>query len=882
MPSNAFKSGLTCALLSLLSACSNDSSSTDEPPRESGQNVSSETNANRDAAIEDKLERMRKIGTDYKPQISLALKKDPALEKRIKGLLDKMTLEQKVGQMVQVRIGQATPEEIAKYGVGSILNGGGQWPNDNRDATAKEWADYAETIYQASMNYPNSEVSIPIIWGTDAVHGHNNVRGAVLYPHNIGLGAANNPELVKKIAQATAASVAATGIDWNFAPSVAVARDYRWGRTYESFSENPEIVTELGAKVVEGLQGDPNSKSFLDQSRVIATAKHFIGDGGTGYGDDQGYTFGRQTKLLETHLPSYLSALESGVQTIMASYNFWNGKHSHANKALLTDLLKGELQFDGFIVSDWQAIPHIDGCTLDSCAESVIAGVDVFMIPNAPDWQNFHKNTVQQVKDGSIPLSRIDDAVTRILRVKMRAGLWDKPSPSKRELAGNNALIGASESRKIARQAVRESLVLLKNNGVLPINPTKKILVTGNAANNLSRQAGGWSLTWQGSDNKNEHYVGATSIFDGIAAAVADAGGKAILSTDDTSDEKVDVAIVVAGEDAYAEMYGDLQNLQTIEFEQDNKQTLQLIQKLKAKGIPTVLVFISGRPMWVNKELNAADAFVAAWLPGSEGQGIADVILSDKSGEVKHDFKGRLSFTWPKDACDGAVNFDDFNYKPLFKLGYGLTYNNTNPNWRQLDETDNQFPLGCRILGKTPVANEFAFNSENNWYFTIERNSLERVDVTRSVTLGAINAKPHPDKPDTVVAEWDGSEEGRLDLRNGNNKNDFLSSLAHNGSVTFDIKLESLGKEPLQAALYSGHLTGTTIDVNKLFSEKTTPGSWTTLSIDLRCFTNIRADMNKVSIPFGLHSKGKHKLALGNVRYVPNSAEKADMSCPAT
>ncbi len=816
--------------------------------------------------------------TAYKPTAISPVQKDAKIEKRIQTILNHMSLEQKIGQMIQVKIGDASLQEIKEYGIGSVLNGGGQAPNDEANSTAAQWAKYADAMYQASIAEHKGNAKIPIIWGTDAVHGHNNVQNAVLYPHNIGLGATRNPELVRQIAEATALSVAATGIDWNFAPTVAAARDYRWGRTYESFSEDPELVSILGAKVVEGLQGKASTPQFLDQYHVISTAKHFIGDGGTAYGDDQGYTYGTEEELLRLHLPGYITAIEAGVQTIMASYNFWNDTHSHNNKALLTGLLKNQLKFDGIVVSDWQAIPHITGCSLGSCPEAINAGIDVFMIPNAPDWQNFYHNTIEQVKKGAVPLSRIDDAVLRILRVKMRAGLWDKPSPSQRLVAGKNEIIGSDAHRELARQAVRESLVLLKNDGTLPLNPKQTILVAGTGANNLSMQSGGWSISWQGNDNKNEKYMGATSIYQGISRAVTAAGGKAILSETGDTSEPVDAAVVVFGETAYAEMYGDIQNLETLEIERKNKASLKLIKKLKAKGIKVIAVFISGRPMWVNKELNASNSFISAWLPGSEGQGIADVLFLDSNGKTNHDFKGKLSFSWPNRPCDAVLNKGEGKYQPLFPIGYGLTYSDPTTQWSSLNERSKTWAHGCRLGRKIPKVRTVKLNHKNSWNFYAERKDLTRKKIDQEVSIGAITAKPDTSKKGAVSVIWDGSEEGRLDLRNGIDNNEFLNMLANKGAVVFEIKIKALGEAPMKAAMYSSHLGGSTLELNDILGQQP-KNQWKTLSIDLRCFSNIRADMNKISIPFGLHSNGEHALSIANVRYVPKKAAKATMSC---
>ena len=589
------------------------------------------------------------------PKLNIAVKKDAEIEAQIASYLNSMTLEQKVAQMIQPEIRDITVEDMRKYGFGSYLNGGGAFPNGDKHATPQDWVALAEKMYQASVDDSIDGSKIPTMWGTDAVHGHNNVIGATLFPHNIGLGAANNPELIEQIAAVTAVEVMATGIDWVFAPTVAVVRDDRWGRTYEGYSEDPAIVREYSAAIVNGLQGKAD-EDFLSDKRVISTVKHFLGDGGTVDGDDQGNNIDSEQSLFDIHAQGYVGGLSAGSQSVMASFNSWNGVKNHGNKYLLTDVLKTRMGFDGFVVGDWNGHGQIKGCTNDSCPQAINAGLDIFMVPTGA-WKPLYENTIAQVKSGEISMARIDDAVARVLRVKLRAGLFDKPSPANRLYSGKTELIGAQDHREVARQAVRESLVLLKNkNDLLPLSPNQHVLITGDGADNIGKQSGGWSITWQGTNNKNADFPGATSIYKGLEEQVTAAGGKVTLSDDGSFDQRPDVAVVVFGEEPYAEGHGDRDNL---EFERGNKKSLALLKSLKAQGINVVSVFISGRPMWVNSELNASDAFVAAWLPGTEGGGVADVLLKAADGSVNHDFKGKLSFSWPKTAVQTTVNKGD-------------------------------------------------------------------------------------------------------------------------------------------------------------------------------------------------------------------------------
>jgi beta-glucosidase len=595
---------------------------------------------------------------------------DDDIEAKVAALLARMTLEQKVGQMVQPDIRSVTPDDVRKHRLGSVLNGGGAFPGENKHASVADWVALADRFYDASMDTANGALAIPIIWGTDAVHGHNNVIGATLFPHNIGLGAANDPDLMERIGAATAREVAATGLDWTFAPVVAVVRDDRWGRTYESYSEDPDIVRTYADRFVRGLQGVPGSREFLDSSHVFATAKHFIGDGGTADGVDRGDTVVGEADLLRIHGPGYVAAIAAGVQTVMASYNSWNGLKVHGHQHLLTDVLKKQMGFDGIVVSDWDGVDEVQGCSKDKCAQAINAGIDMVMVPT--DWRNFLTNTLDQVRAEKIPMARIDDAVTRILRVKYRAGLFDRGRPSSRPLANKRELIGAPEHRELAQQAVRKSLVLLKNErGVLPLRRKSHVLVVGDGADNISKQSGGWTLTWQGTENSQADFPGATTILQGIARTVEAAGGKVSSSVDGLRESQPDVAVVVFGEDPYAEWFGDLRSL---DYRGAGGAELALLQQLRQASVPTACVFLTGRPLWIEPELAACDAFVVAWLPGSEGGGVADVLFRKANGKVNYDFVGKLSFSWPRTASQTTLNRNDPGYDPLFPYGFGLRY----------------------------------------------------------------------------------------------------------------------------------------------------------------------------------------------------------------
>jgi beta-glucosidase len=584
---------------------------------------------------------------------------DARIEDRIDGLLKRMTVEEKVGQVVQPEWKSISPADVAQYHIGSIENGGGAVPSGNKHSSVQDWVNLIEPYYDASVDPKRNRIIIPLIWASDAVHGHNNVYGATLFPHNVGLGAAHDPDLLRRIGEVTAAEVRSTGMDWSFAPTIAVARDDRWGRTYESYSEDPKIVALYASAMVTGLEG--SASNFLDKDHVISTAKHFLGDGSTDGGRDQGDSLASEADLIRLHAAGYAQAIDAGTQSIMASYNSWHGIKMHANKALMTDVLKGQMGFDGFIMGDWNAHGQIPGCTNADCAPAFNAGLDIFNAPQ--DWKALYLNLVREVKDGTIPKARLDDAVRRILRVKMRMGVFDEPAPNKRP--NTYRPIGTTLHRAVARQAVRESLVLLKNDGVLPIKANAIVLIAGDGSDNVAMQAGGWTLSWQGADNGPNDFPGATSIYGGLKAQIDAGGGQALLSPDGTSAHKADVAIVVFGETPYAEFMGDQRD---VALHHDNVESLELIRKLKAQGVPVVAVMLSGRPLYVNPQINAADAFVEAWLPGSEGEGVADVLTG------KYDFTGKLSFSWPKDPDQTPLNVGDATYDPQFAYGFGLSY----------------------------------------------------------------------------------------------------------------------------------------------------------------------------------------------------------------
>ncbi len=600
------------------------------------------------------------------PEVSTAAL-DPEVEARIDEILSKMTLEQKVGQVIQADSNSVTPEEVKQYRLGSVLSGGNSAPGDLPYTDAANWLAAADAYYEASLDPEGVEIPIPVIWGIDAVHGHANLTGAVVFPHNVGLGAANDPDLVRRIAAVTAVELNVSGHDWTFAPTLAVPQNDRWGRGYEGFSEDPEVVKSYGGAIVLGLQGEVGSDDFMSSDKVISTAKHFLGDGGTVNGVDQGNTDISETELRDIHLPGYLTAIADGTQSVMASFNSWQGQPMHGQKALLTDVLKGRMNFQGFVIGDWNGHRLIPGCTETDCPESLNAGLDMYMAPDS--WKGLYESTMKHVQSGKIPMERLDDAIRRILRVKINSGIFEKPKPSARPLSGKTELLGSTEHRDLAREAVRKSLVLLKNNDqTLPLAANSRVHIIGAGADHIGKFAGGWTLSWQGGEYANDQFPNGETFLTAVQREVEAAGGSVTFdAVGDKVPDDIDVVIAVYGEDPYAEFMGDREN---VDFT-PNDLNPERLSDFRSANIPVVSVFLSGRPLWANPEINVSDAFIAAWLPGSEPAGVSDLIFRT---DPAYDFTGRLSFSWPKNAMQVKLNKHHPEYDPLFEVGYGLTY----------------------------------------------------------------------------------------------------------------------------------------------------------------------------------------------------------------
>ncbi len=773
---------------------------------------------------------------------------NPALEARVDALLGRMNLAQKVGQMTQPEIKTATPDDVRRYYLGSVLNGGGSWPKGNKYASAADWNALAQAYHAASM-----QNGIPVIWGIDAIHGNSNVYGATLFPHNIGLGAAHDRAAIAEMGAAVGKAVRATGIGWVFAPTLAVVRDDRWGRTYEGFSEDPAQVADYAAAYVTGLQGDLHGPGS-----VLATAKHFLGDGGTDQGKDQGVTRASQDEMLRIHAAGYRSALAAGVQTVMASYNSWddvaagvNYGKLHGSKALLTDLLKTKLGFDGFVVSDWNGIGQVPGCRNDSCAQAINAGIDMVMVPD--DWKAFIANTMAQVEHGDIPMARIDDAVRRILRVKLRAGLFDS-RPGK--YAGSEE---ALQARPLARKLVRESLVLLKHDRpMLPLRRGQRLLVVGKGADNLAMQNGGWTLTWQGTDNRNTDFPHG----DTLLAGLREHAGQVVYSADAKNVDvgSFDAVIAIIGETPYAEGAGDIGPADTLRHSSRYPEDLAVLRAVAGKGKPVLTVLLSGRPLWVNDLLNLSDALVAAWLPGTEGKGVADVLFG------KADFRGRLSFSWPKTVCQTSLNAGDPNYTPLFALGYGLAMRERRP----IGQLDASFPEGGCGNTDTWVIDAASYPL---YVATAERSMPLGLDLNTTTTLSGITASTVQvnTQQDGKRITWTGP--GRFEAR-AIKPGPIPNYVLRNAALRFDTIVEQAPLGTVRLAMQCGAGCSAMVDMTTTLRHAAGKGRQT-ISVPLACLAGLQT--KKVDIPFSISSDAPFSAAFAHIHI---AAQPAAGICP--
>jgi len=822
------------------------------------------------------------------PSLTSDIPADPAVETAIAGILAQMTVEEKLGQMIQPDLVELTPEDVRDYKIGTALNGAGRWPGMDRRATPKDWAETIGRFWAAAEEaYRDRPFRIPFMWAGDAVHGHNNVHGATIFPHNIGLGAARDPELIRRIGAATAAEIVATGVDWTFAPTVTVPRDRRWGRTYEGYSEDPEIVHAYARELVHGLQGS-NAGDLRRDGHVLACAKHWLADGGALDGEDRGTAHCTEDVLINVHAAGFLSAIEAGAQTVMAAYNGWVGsgrteERIHGSEYLMTTVLKGKIGFDGIVVGDWDAHQHVPGCDEGDANNVIKAGLDILMISSREKWTAVHRTALAAIRSGDIPMARIDDAVLRILRVKMRAGLWDKPRPQDRPTAGSTEVLGSAGHRALAREAVRKSLVLLKNDGAaLPIARTARVLVTGSAADAIQKQTGGYTMTWQGDDTDLSDYPGGSTVAMAVAEAVG--AGRSVLDPylDEQDPADFDVAIVAIGEDPYAEMMGSLQPWRNIEYARlkpGYARDRETLRRLREAGTKVVTVLFSGRPLYVTPELNLSDAFVAAWLPGPDARGITDVLFA---GE--HDFQGRLSVSWPRGRHHVSANrvprhLPDYELptgevlptgenQPLFEYGYGraMADESADPGPLPLDETpekpipevvdpvvnigpgsaDYTLTVAAPDRKARPIPLDAAFKTE---YLLAEPGDGDAVSLTFLGTQAFVYAQGHP-----------------RDLRGH----------VPAGRLVIAVRVHEAPAGPFHLTCHDDHPQQPTVDIAPRLAALPI-GEWTELDIPLVELAAAGIEFEHVDVPLMWHTEAAARLDLGAVRLVTDEKDRSDV-----
>jgi len=820
-------------------------------------------------------------------------------------IIEQMTLEEKVGQMIQPDIRDVTPAEAREYKLGSILNGGGGWVNGDKRASAGDWLGLLDQYWDAlEAAYADRPFRIPYLWGTDAVHGHNNIYRATVFPHNIGLGAALDPDLIRRIAEATATEICVTGMDWTFAPTVATPRNLRWGRTYEGYSEDPAIVYHYAGEVVRGLQ--QSTEALKTDRAVLSNVKHWVGDGGTRHGVDRGCNHYDEEILRNIHAMGYFSGLEAGAQIVMASFSTWEGETNYdhspddgvvynkkitGSRYLITDVLKDKMGFDGLVVSDWNSHAEVSKCSDNNANYAINAGIDILMTTGSSDWRQVYWNAVAAVERGEIPMARIDDAVRRILRVKFRAGMWDKPKPSERALAGKEALLGSPEHRAIAREAVRKSLVLLKNNDILPLSRSKPILVTGSACDDLQKQTGGWTLTWQGSENTREDFPGAKTFADSAREILGTDRCAVDPRLDWANPQDFDTAVLVIGEDPAAEMFGDIapgHSLALSKIKRKYQADLDLLKRLKQAGVRVVTVLYSGRPLYTNEEINHSDAFVAAWLPGTEADGLTDVLFEPGDGQPRYDFTGRLSFSWPNRPDSDAVNaipahIPDYRvpaeeqdptgeHAPVFPLGYGLSlYGESTRLAIDLD----RLPVssGSSVEADTTVETLELFGKRANGDFNLMLSTLEDSKETPvssnqttrrdGVTIVPIDYRHQQDA--RRVAVESGSAIVRVAA--GDSDGYDLSEYAtHDVVLAFDIRTDSDWPDGSSVAIDGATGHSTTLAVSNYLPDESLT-DWVTVRIPLADF-GLEADALRETLsPVRLEIPSACRFDLGDIRW---------------
>ncbi len=794
------------------------------------------------------------------PAVRSRVAHDSAAEARIDAVLAEMSLEEKVGQIIQPDISSITPEEVRRYKFGSILAGGNSSPGGKETAPAGEWLKLADLFWEASRAADWKGSNIPLMWGIDAVHGHANIVGATIFPQNIGLGAMRDPELIRRIGEVTAREMVATGLDWDFSPTLAVVRDDRWGRTYEGFSEDPEIVRAYAGRMVEGLQGRPGTREFMGPGRVIATAKHFVGDGGTAGGKDQGDTPNSPERLRDIHGAGYPPAIEAGVQAVMASFSSVRGEKVHGDRDLLTGALKTGMGFDGLVVGDWNAHGQVPGCTNISCPASINAGLDMFMAPDS--WKGLYESTLAQARSGEIPIERLDDAVRRILRVKLRAGLFDKPKPSARPLAGRFDLLGSTAHRAVAREAVRKSLVLLKNaGGLLPLSPSANVLVAGDGADNIS-QAGRRLDDHLAGQRRHQRQFSQRPV-DLRGDPASRGGGRRAGDA-----QRRRPLHGPAGRGDRRLRRGALCRVRRRPAERRIQPGRQ--EGSRAASAPEA----GGHPGRLGLPLRAA----AVGEPGAQRlrrlrRGLASRqrrrrgrrrrCSATAGGKVRHDFRGKLSYSWPKRPDQTPLNRGDPGYDPLFAYGYGLTYGEPG----DLAPLSEDRPAG-EDLPEGVLFTRGALPQGWRW-------QAEAPDGLPAPIVAAVDRTA---QEDARRFAWPGGGEGTVSIVPAA-PIDLAREATGELSLLVDYRVDSPPTEAVSLWMACGDNCGGTVPVAGLL-RSAPAGEWRTLVVPLRCFVRAGLDPKALRTPFGLTTGGRLTLSVSGVRVASAVVDQNECGAP--
>lgn len=825
---------------------------------------------------------------------------DPVLENKIETILAQMTLEEKLGQMLQAEVQQLSPQDIKTYKIGSALNGAGVWPGKDRYSSPQTWARQIHDYWKASSeSFEGRPFSIPFAWATDAVHGHNNLFKATVFPHNIGLGATRDSELISRIGRVTAVELAASGMDWTFAPTVAVPLDARWGRFYEGYSQDPEVIRAFASSMVRGLE--ESEYGVPSETSVLSSIKHWIGDGGTRWGVDRGTNYCSEDELREIHAVGYTSAIAAGAQVVMVSFSAWGNSSNydftpdvgspynfkmHGSRYLITDVLKNQMGFDGVVLTDWDGHCEVSKCTLKDARYCINAGADILMVEARGDWLAILEQTKEDIEAGHILQERIDDATRRILRVKLRSSLPGKAAPLDRSIVKQaDQIVGCAEHRTVAREAVRKSLVLLKNeNHLLPLSRTARVLLAGSASNSLSKQLGGWSLSWQSNVLSPEEFPTAKTLSMALHENMAPGAITVHDSATSLDPARYDAAIVAIGEDAYAEMMGDIRPWRSLHYaslKPTYAEDVELLRSIHSAGIPIICVYFGGRPLYLNEELNLSSSFVVAWLPGIAGEGIMDVLLRSVEGTAQHDFTGSLPCHWPatpygfrllhplEKEVHGLHPEYAGDQEALFPLGYGLQYAKPSaptPTFSLSSMLPQPLPATATrdliLLGSHPDL-RFSPRIAGNGFWV-------GADVSRSIPtdalLGRVEPIDHVDYNDGFHIFFNGRIASLYFEFPDWHVEDMRGYLQARADLLFSIRMHEQTTGPVRLSAHNTYPSVGVFDATELFVQLPV-GKWTQVRVPLAQIEAAGSDFSKINVPFMLHTDAAMRFDIADLRW---------------